>query len=139
MRFDPTAAVSPIRIEQGAEAAFREDPAFLNEFLFSAMRLGGMGWINTLRLRFDALEYEWNRRVVNYNEEVQFELFEDLFGGVTESKVLLVLLGAAAIVILLVGLVVSKNRQKCATKACGQTLCILEQGIGKGGFAEGAW
>lgn len=106
VRFDPTGAVSPTRIELGAEAALRDDPAFLDDFLFTAMRLGGMGWINTLRLRFDALEYEWNRRVVNYNEEVQFELLEELIGDVTESKAVLFLLIATALVMLGVGVAV---------------------------------
>jgi hypothetical protein len=106
VRFDPTAAVSPERIEIGVEAALRDDPAFLEESLFSAMRLGSFSWLNTMRLRLDAIEYEWNRRVVNYDEEVQFELFERLFGEMTEQKVLLLLLGLAGIVILGVALTV---------------------------------
>ena len=106
VRFDPTGAVSPERIELGVEEALRNDPAFLEESLFSAVRLGGMGWINTLRLRLDAIEYEWNRRVVNYNEDIQFELFERLFGEVTEQKVLLLLIGLAGLVIVAVGFTV---------------------------------
>ena len=103
IRYDPTGAVSPLRIEQGVEAALRDDPAFMEEF---AMRFGALGWLNTLRLRFDALEYEWNRRVVNYNEDDQFELFQELFGDVTESKVLLLLSLMASIVIVAIGLAV---------------------------------
>ena len=106
VRFDPTAAVSPERIEIGVEAALRDDPAFLEESLFSAMRLGRFSWLNTMRLRLDAIEYEWNRRVVSYDEEAQFELFERLFGEITEQKVLLLLLGLAGIVILGVALTV---------------------------------
>lgn len=108
LRFDPTAAVSPERIELGVEVALRDDPAFLEGSLFSAMRLGGFNWLNTMRLRLDAMEYEWNRRVVNYDEEVQVELFERLFGEVTEQKVLLLLMGLAGIVIVAVGFTVIK-------------------------------
>jgi transglutaminase-like putative cysteine protease len=108
VRFDPTAAVSPERIELGVEAALRDDPAFLDESLFSAMRLGGYSWLNTMRLRLDAVEYEWNRRVVNYDEEVQLELFKRLFGEVTERKVLILLIGLAGIVIIAVGFTVIK-------------------------------
>jgi hypothetical protein len=50
------------------------------------------------------LEYEWNRRVVNYNEDVQFEFFEKLFGQVTEQKILLLLMGLASFAILAVAL-----------------------------------
>lgn len=139
VRVDPTGAVSPVRISDGFEAAFRDDPAFLDEFLFSAMRLTGMGWLNMLRLRFDALEYEWNRRVVNYNEEVQFELFEELLGDVTESKVLFILLAIAAVVIFIVGALVvrvdrPKNRDPAARlySALSKELQSLDLGRRKG-------
>ena len=83
VRFDPTAAVSPQRIEQGVQEALRDDPAFMEDDLFSASRLGGIGWLNAMRLRLDAIEYGWNQLVVNYDEDLQFELFEKLFGEVT--------------------------------------------------------
>ncbi len=106
VRFDPTAAVSPERIELGVEEALRDDPAFMEDGLFSAARLGGIDWLNSIRLRLDAIEYEWNRRVVNYDKDLQFDLFERLFGEVTERKVLILMGSLAAIVIFAVGLTV---------------------------------
>lgn len=100
VRFDPTGAVSPDRVRLGVEAALRDDPAFLEESLFSSSGLGSINWINSLRLRMDALEYEWNKRVVNYDEDVQFELFEKIFGQVTEQKILFLLFGLASVVVL---------------------------------------
>jgi transglutaminase-like putative cysteine protease len=100
VRFDPTAAVSPERIEQGVEAALRDDPAFLDQSLFSPGRLGALDWINTIRLRLDAVEYEWNRRVVNYDEEVQVEMLSGLLGEVTEQKVLTLLFSLAGVIVL---------------------------------------
>jgi transglutaminase-like putative cysteine protease len=100
VRFDPTAAVSPERIEQGVEAALRDDPAFLEQSLFSPGRLGALDWINTIRLRLDAVEYEWNRRVVNYDEEVQVEMLSGLLGEVTEQKVLTLLFFLAGVIVL---------------------------------------
>ncbi|NKB31838.1 MAG: DUF3488 domain-containing protein [Pseudomonadales bacterium] len=104
VRFDPTGAVSPVRILEGAEAALREDPGFLDESLLATF--GSVGFFNMLRLRFDALEYEWNRRVVNYDEEIQFDLFQELFGEVTESKVLIFLITMVGIVIVAVGITI---------------------------------
>lgn len=101
VRFDPTGAVSPARIRLGVEAALQDDPAFFDEGLLAAV--GRFSWVNTLRLRLDAIEYEWNRRVVNYDEDVQFELFERLFGEVTQEKALLLLISLALIVIVGVG------------------------------------
>jgi hypothetical protein len=100
VRVDPTCAVSPERIEQGVEAALADDPAFMEESLLAAVGLGGFSWINTLRLRLEALEYEWNTRVVNYNEEQQFELFDELFGEIDDEKLisLLVLLSGRVVI-----------------------------------------
>lgn len=119
-RFDPTGAVSPDRIRLGVEAALRDDPAFMQESLFSTSGLGRLGWIRTLRLRLDALEYEWNRRVVNYDEDVQLEFFEKLFGQVTEQKILILLMGLASVAILAVAATVIRfdfrNTQDPITK-----------------------
>ncbi len=106
IRFDPTGAVSPTRIEQGVQEALRDDPAFMEDGLFSAARFGGIGWLNAMRLRLDAIEYEWNQLVVNYDEDVQFELFERLFGEVTERKVIILMATLAFIVIIAVGFTV---------------------------------
>ena len=114
VRFDPTGAVSPERIELGVEEALRDDPSFLQESLLSRVTRGNMGWINTLRLRLDAIEYEWNRRVVNYDEQVQFELFQDLFGEVTDRKVLVLLFTLASVVILGVALTIIKLEPRSA-------------------------
>jgi len=106
VRFDPTGAVSPTRIEQGVQEALRDDPAFMEDDLFSSSRFGSIGWLNSMRLRLDAIEYEWNQLVVNYDEDVQFELFERLFGEVTERKVLLLMSTLATIVLIAIGFTV---------------------------------
>jgi protein-glutamine gamma-glutamyltransferase len=106
VRYDPTGAVSPTRIEQGVQEALRDDPAFMEGDLFSAARFGGIGWLNAARLRLDAIEYEWNQLVVNYDEDVQFELFERLFGEVTERKVIALMASLALVVIVAVGFTV---------------------------------
>lgn len=110
VRFDPTAAVSPERISLGVEAALRDDPGFLQESRFTLLRFRDLDWMNVLRLRLDALEYEWNRTVVSYDSEVQFEFFERLFGEVTERKVLTLLIIGAAVVLFFVGLTVIRIR-----------------------------
>ena len=106
VRFDPTAAVSPERIELGVEAALADDPAFMEQSLFSAARLGSLSWLNSIRLRLDAIEYEWNRRVVNYDEEVQSDLLSQVLGEVTEQKVLLLLIALCLVVIAVLALLV---------------------------------
>jgi protein-glutamine gamma-glutamyltransferase len=106
VRFDPTGAVSPTRIELGVQEALRDDPAFMEDDLFSAAIFGGVGWLNTMRLRLDAIEYEWNQLVVNYDEEVQLELFEGLLGEVTKQKVIILVATLALILIVTIGFTV---------------------------------
>ena len=106
VRFDPTGAVSPTRIELGVQEALRDDPAFMEDDLFSAAIFGGVGWLNTMRLRLDAIEYEWNQLVVNYDEDIQLELFEGLLGEVTKLKVTILVATLALIVIVGIGFTV---------------------------------
>jgi len=58
----------------------------------------------------DAIEYEWNRRVIGYGQETQLELFEDLFGEVTSRKVIMLMVASTSIVLFLVGLSVIRVR-----------------------------
>jgi len=136
VRFDPTSAVSPERIELGVEEALRNDPAFLEESLFSDLRLGGINWLNTLRLRLDAIEYEWNRRVVNYDEEVQFELFERLLGEVTERKILLLLMIMAGVAIVAVALTVIRIQPKSKNDSVNRLYLAVCKELGKAGLAR---
>lgn len=88
VRFDPTAAVAPDRINLGVEAVFADQPGFMEDSGFSMMRFRNTEWLNSLRLRMDALDYAWNRWVVSYDEDVQLEFLENLFGDNAQSGLL---------------------------------------------------
>ena len=72
-RIDPTAAVSPLRIEQGAEAfIFREKGT-----LFEAPALGAVRWAwSHLRLNWDAVNNLWNQWVLDYSAKRQQQILE---------------------------------------------------------------
>ncbi|MEX2129940.1 MAG: DUF3488 and transglutaminase-like domain-containing protein, partial [Pseudohongiellaceae bacterium] len=134
VRFDPTGAVSPDRINLGVEAALQDDPAFMNDALFSMMRFRGMNLINTLRLRLDAIEYEWNRRVVSYDQEVQFELFERLFGDVTERKILILMSVMATLVLFFVALTVIRIRPDRQSRPVEKLYLKVCRELGRAGY-----
>jgi transglutaminase-like putative cysteine protease len=69
-RFDPTAAVSPSRIEMGLGGAL---PASDLPFL---ARLD-VTWLGNLQLAWDAFNYDWRRNVVGFNRDRQRTLFRD--------------------------------------------------------------
>jgi len=70
-RFDPTAAVAPSRIEHGLGAAL---PA--GEPVPYLARLE-MTWLKSLRLHWDAINYQWQRGVVGFNVGRQQDLLRD--------------------------------------------------------------
>ncbi|MDO6460032.1 DUF3488 and transglutaminase-like domain-containing protein [Granulosicoccaceae sp. 1_MG-2023] len=97
-RIDPTAAVAPSRIESGPAAALAHD-----EPVPSVLRPLN-GWMHSLQLGADALNYRWRRYVVDFGAERQRSLFE--FAGFPSPQpwqvlsVILLLAGLWALVIL---------------------------------------
>ena len=70
-RFDPTAAVAPSRVEQGLGAAL---PAGEPVPYLARME---MTWLKSLRLHWDALNYQWQRGVVGFNIQRQRDLLRE--------------------------------------------------------------
>lgn len=65
VRVDPTAAVSPLRIQSGIAAAVpRTDPLPL-------LVRGDYAWLRQLRFSWDSLANQWNQWVLGYNPERQ--------------------------------------------------------------------
>lgn len=91
VRMDPTAAVAPERISLGVQAVLGDQPGFLEDSRFSMMRFRNTEWLNTLRLRLDAMDYAWNRWVVSYDEDLQLQLLEAIFGDKAKQALLLAL------------------------------------------------
>jgi transglutaminase-like putative cysteine protease len=71
-RFDPTAAVSPLRIERGIGAALPD-----SAMLPLLARVDG-GWLKSLRLALDAVDYQWKRNVVEFDFRRQRALWDTL-------------------------------------------------------------
>ncbi len=95
LRVDPTATVSPERIERGV-SALQGAPGLAG---------GADGWLGSLSLRLDALQNLWNTWVIGYDGAQQRQLFSRLglgeLGGwkVTLFGSLLLLLGFAPLLL----------------------------------------
>ncbi len=89
-RFDPTGAVAPSRVEVGLAAAL---PA--GEPVPYLARLE-MTWLKSLRLQWDAINYQWQRGIVGFNIERQRDLLRD-FGLDNLRPVQLVLVIAGVV------------------------------------------
>ncbi|MBV2234815.1 MAG: DUF3488 and transglutaminase-like domain-containing protein [Sterolibacterium sp.] len=73
-RIDPTAAIAPMRVEQGLAAAL---PAEEREIMPLVSRLP-FPWLRDMRLRLDALSNAWNQWVIGYNQQRQRNLLDRL-------------------------------------------------------------
>ncbi|MDN3554521.1 DUF3488 and transglutaminase-like domain-containing protein, partial [Halomonas maura] len=93
-RLDPTAAIAPERIEQGAGAVREGREAFLADAPFSPLRLREIGWANQLRLEWERLEYRWQRGVIGYHREARDRLLAELLATLEAWLAALVALGA---------------------------------------------
>ena len=75
-RVDPTAAVSPERVNQG----FDQVSSLQQSSLLGFANLRKIDWLNKVRQQLDALDYYWTRWIIGYNSTNQYQLFKQLFG-----------------------------------------------------------
>ena len=73
VRIDPTAAVSPQRIEFGLSSMSAGEPVPL-------LARGEYSWLNQVYLGWDAINNGWNQWVLGYNQQRQMELLSRFFG-----------------------------------------------------------
>jgi transglutaminase-like putative cysteine protease len=99
-RVDPTAAVSPDRIEWGLEQAMQTEGSFLSGSPLSPLRFRNILWFNQIRLRYDALVYTWQRFVLGYDRDNQYDFLNQLLGEVSTTR-FLQLLGFSWLVVML--------------------------------------
>lgn len=92
-RLDPTAAIAPERIEQGAAAVSEGREAFLADSPFSPLRYRGVGWLNGMRLEWERLEYQWQRGVIDYRGAARERLMAELTEALAQLGRALVALG----------------------------------------------
>jgi transglutaminase-like putative cysteine protease len=100
--FDPTAMVAPERIENGIEQALAEE--FLADTPLSPLKYRHWDWLNTLRLRWDALGYYWHSWVLQYRGQQQLELLEHILGQLTATRLVIFMTSSFAVVLALVAL-----------------------------------
>ncbi|MEO8005299.1 MAG: DUF3488 and transglutaminase-like domain-containing protein [Betaproteobacteria bacterium] len=98
VRVDPTAAVSPLRIERGRAAAVPEaELALLERKSFD--------WLRQARYAWDAVANTWNQWVLGYNPERQGRLLSKFgFRDVTWQDLVVILAVVSGLIILVLSL-----------------------------------
>ncbi|MGH8751826.1 MAG: transglutaminase TgpA family protein [Burkholderiales bacterium] len=95
VRIDPTAAVSPLRVEAGIAAAVpKTDPL---PFLVRA----DLAWLRQVRFIWDAVANNWNQWVLGYNPQRQKQFLSNFgMNDVSWQNIAIALLMAAGLVML---------------------------------------
>ena len=106
VRIDPTAAVSPQRIELNMAAAL---PA--GEPVPIMMR-GDYPWLRKLYLNWDALNNHWNQWVLGYNQQRQMELLARLTGErFSWQDMAIALMGMVGAIVLVIAAFLLRGRR----------------------------
>lgn len=103
-RIDPTALVSPDRIEFGLRQAMQEEGSFLADSPFALARLTDIAWLNNIRLFLADLDYNWSRWVLGFNSEKQRDLFKSILGKLTPERLSILGVGIILTIAFLLGL-----------------------------------
>jgi hypothetical protein len=99
LRVDPTAAVSPARIQVGIAAALpATDPLPLSV-------RGDYEWLRRVRFTWDAVANSWNQWVLGYTPERQMQLLRKLgFDSATWQTLVALLMAACSLIVAVVAL-----------------------------------
>lgn len=136
VRVDPTAAVSPDRVERGIASALpRSDP--LPMFV-----RGDFAMLQRLRLTWDSVTYNWNQWVLGYTPERQRRLLSHIgFSEATWQSLAIILVICAGIAVLIGATLALRDLRSARTdavKAAYDRFCrkLARRGVRRG-IAEG--
>lgn len=97
VRFDPTYAVAPERIERGSRESLSQEERYLAKSPLSAVKFASISWINQMQYRFDQMNYWWHSTVLSYQGEQQQSLLKRWFGQQFAWKIALLLMTGLAL------------------------------------------
>jgi hypothetical protein len=88
LRVDPTAAVSPLRVEQGSQAIISE----------TARNWYDYQWSRSLGERYDSIRHKWNKWIRDFNVKKQEALFRSLGFDPKDGKTIALILAAIILI-----------------------------------------
>ena len=130
-RVDPTAAVSPDRIERNLARALPPSEAGFANLGLIELGIDSDSLLAQLRFRLNAINTGWNQSVLNYDRASQRSLVDALIGSLTETRTLA---GIAAMLLLLV--VVHTLRVRAQTDPVDALYSALCQRMGRLGVTR---
>jgi hypothetical protein len=101
VRVDPTAAIAPERVSQGAMEMLRQRNEFLAGGLSEVIGLANSTWFKQLGGQYDAFNHRWNTWVLNFDGAQQVDLLQKILGKVTPLRIAFFIVAAIIVATLL--------------------------------------
>jgi len=136
VRFDPTSAVAPDRIELGLEAAVEEENTFLANSPLSIFRYRQLLWLTELRLQIDAIGHYWDTWVVGYTPETQMSLLRKYLGDVSRQRIGMIMITVFFSLLAVVGLFILMKRSKAVLRPVDEEYLRFCQIMEKRGYGR---
>ncbi|WP_394494611.1 transglutaminaseTgpA domain-containing protein [Shewanella sp. ENK2] len=102
IRLDPTAMIAPERILDGFDAMFTGQDSYLQDSLFTSLRVKEIPWLNDIRLQLASLDFYWSVWVLGFDEERQQQVLSELLGEVNTSKIIILMIVSFSIIALVI-------------------------------------
>src|SRR5690606_4999091 len=122
VRLDPTAMVAPERVTRGMRQAMARDSAFLAEAPFSLSRYSESSLVQWVRLGMDRMNYDWQRWVVQYDQNAQLDFFKRWYGQI-DLRTLGLWLLCLFLAGMMIGLVWLRGAERAVERDRVQRLC----------------
>lgn len=97
VRYDPTQAVAPERIQKGASSLLNQ-PGYSSDVQALQMRYQNSALIKSLRNFVDYVNFKWNKDIVGFDNQKQSSLMELLIGGADWLRQAAIMLGLFVLV-----------------------------------------
>lgn len=99
VRFDPTGAVSPNRIERGMRDLAAQDSSMFGAGIAGTMRYNQFRMLGQAREWVDYAKYMWQQKVVGFDEDRQGNFLYNMFGLRSQMMQVFVMFGAFVVIL----------------------------------------
>ena len=126
-RFDPTAAVSPARVESGLGGAVSQDEPV------PAMARLGESWVKDLRLQWDRVNALWDRWVLGYGPELQQEVLSHL-GLASWQRTAMAMATVLGVVLAVIAFILLGGRERRPRDPAARSYQLLGRKLARAGY-----
>ncbi|MFD2228693.1 transglutaminase TgpA family protein [Alkalimarinus sediminis] len=113
-RYDPTAMVALDRVEKGLREAVKEEGSFLSDNAFASARYNNIAFVRWMRLRLDALSYNWQKWVVGYDGQTQYDFLSRWLGAVSFKSLALIMATIGGVIVVIAFLLLGYSKKRGA-------------------------